>query len=430
MPDQNILAINAGSSSLKFGLYAPGSASSSPNAPDETRILDGQADGIGRASSKIELKDAACRTLRSESVNFHSQDEALTLAAQWLAEYSNSKPVAIGHRIVHGGPRLTTHQRITPAVIDDLRACVHFAPLHIPAALALIASTEKLFPGVPQFACFDTAFHTTMPESAAHFPLPQNLYDEGIRRYGFHGLSYESIVRQLDKDLPPRTVVAHLGNGASLCAIKDGRSIDTSMGLTPTGGVPMATRSGDLDPGVLLYLLRVKKFGADSLEKLLNHDSGLIALSVGKSDMRDLESAAASGDAKSQLAIEIFCTAIRKTIAAYAAALAGLDLLVFTGGIGEHAAPVRAKICEGLSFLGVTIDPAANLASSTNTDASATAAGNAADPATSASANASGNPRDSSIISTPSSAIQVRVIVAQEDAQIALHSRSLLDSRS
>jgi acetate kinase len=409
--DQNILAINAGSSSLKFGLYAPRSAAGPSSAPDETRVLDGQADGIGRPSGHIELKDVAGRTLRSETANFRSQDEALTRAAQWLAEFSNSKPVAIGHRIVHGGPRLITHQRITPALIDDLRSCVHFAPLHIPAALALIASTEKLFPTTPQFACFDTAFHTTMPESAAHLPLPQDLYDEGIRRYGFHGLSYESIVRQLGKDLPPRTVVAHLGNGASLCAIQNGRSIDTSMGLTPTGGIPMATRSGDLDPGVLLYLLRVKKLGADSLEKVLNHDSGLIALSAGKSDMRDLESAAASGDAKSRLAIEIFCNEIRKTIAAYAAALAGLDLIVFTGGIGEHAPLIRAKISEGLSFLGLTIDTAANAAAST------------AD-------NNAGTPRVTSIISTPSSAISVRVIATQEDAQIALHSRSLLDSRS
>jgi acetate kinase len=399
LPDRLILAINAGSSSLKFGLYAPSAVAGPSNAPDETRILDGQADGIGRPSGKIELKDAAGKTLRAETVNFPSQDEALARAAQWLAEFTNSQPVAIGHRIVHGGPRLTTHQRITAAVIDELRACVHFAPLHIPAALALIASTEKLFPGVPQFACFDTAFHTTMPESAAHFPLPQNLYDEGIRRYGFHGLSYESIVRQLGKDLRPRTVVAHLGNGASLCAIKDGRSMDTTMGLTPTGGIPMATRSGDLDPGVLLYLLRVKKLDADSLEKLLNQDAGLVALSAGKSDMRDLESAAASGDAKSQLAIEIFCNAIRKTIAAFAAALGGLDLLVFTGGIGEHAAPIRAKICDGLSFLGLTLDRAANQ---------------------SASAQAS------TVISSPSSATHARVIVTQEDAQIARHSRSLL----
>jgi len=399
VPDQLILAINAGSSSLKFGLYAPGSASGPSNAPDETRIFDGQADGIGRAAGIIELKDATGSALRSEGADFKSQGEALARAAQWLAEFSNSKPVAIGHRIVHGGPRLTTHQRITAAVIDDLRASVHFAPLHIPAALALIASTEKLFPGVPQFACFDTAFHTTMPESAAHFPLPQNLYDEGIRRYGFHGLSYESIVRLLGKDLPPRTAVAHLGNGSSLCAIRDGRSIDTSMGLTPTGGIPMATRSGDLDPGILLYLLRVKKLDADSLEKLLNHDAGLIALSAGKSDMRDLESAAASGDAKSQLAIEIFCAQIRKTIAAYAAALAGLDLLVFTGGIGEHAAPIRAKICEGLSFMGLSLDSAAN--------------------------NSASN-QSSTIISTADSAIAARVVVTEEDAQIARHSRALL----
>ncbi len=412
MPDHNILAINAGSSSLKFGLYAPAPTDSGDaHDLDEIRILDGLAEGIGRASGKIELKDASGATLRSRDADFKSPDQALTLAAQWLAEFSNSKPIAIGHRVVHGGPRLTAHQRITPAVIADLRACVHFAPLHIPAALALIESTEKLFPGIPQFACFDTAFHTTIPESAAHFPLPQALYQEGIRRYGFHGLSYESIVRQMGKDkaLPPRTVVAHLGNGASLCAIKDGRSIDTSMGLTPTGGIPMATRSGDLDPGILLYLMRVKNLDAEALEKMLNHDSGLVALSAGKSDMRDLESAAASGDSKSQLAIEIFCAQIRKTIAAYAAALGGLDLIVFTGGIGEHAVPIRAKICQGLAFLGVAFDSAANIAL------------NAPEATT-----AHSRPRPSSAISAPHSLVSVRVLVTQEDAQIARHSRALL----
>jgi acetate kinase len=344
MPEGSILVINAGSSSLKFGLY-----------PEQGNALwDGLADGIGRGSGKLELKDNQGRVLRSERVAFSSEGDALNRAAQWLGELSPNEPSAIGHRIVHGGPRLVTHQIITPAVLDDLRKCVHFAPLHIPVAIQLIETAARLYPNVPQFACFDTAFHQTMPEAAARFPIPREWFDEGIRRYGFHGLSYESIVYQLRDNLPSRLVIAHLGSGASLAAVKDGKSVDTTMGLTPTGGIPMATRSGDLDPGLFLYLMRAKQMNADSLEQLLNHDSGLTGVSGGMSDMRDLESASDGGDGKAQLAIEIFCAAIRKTIAAYAAVLGGVDMLVFAGGIGEHSERVRNGVCSGLAFLGIS----------------------------------------------------------------------------
>jgi acetate kinase len=328
-------------------------------------------------------------------VRFASEDEALSHAARRLAEISELRPVAIGHRVVHGGPHLVAHQLITSAVLAELHNCVHFAPLHIPTALRLITAAEKAYPQLPQFACFDTAFHTTIPEVGSRFALPRPLFDEGIHRYGFHGLSYESIVYQLGAELPSRTVIAHLGNGASLAAVKDGRSVDTSMGLTPTGGIPMATRSGDLDPGVLLYLLRVKKMNADSLEHMLNRESGLTGISSGKSDMRDLESAAAGGDQKAQIAIEMFCTAIRKVVAAYSAVLGGLDMLVFSGGIGEHSAPVRSNVCNGLGFLGVSIDDA-------------------------------GNQTNSSTLSTKGSKVGVRIVPSQEDLQIARHSRALL----
>src|SRR5579862_8636763 len=388
MPDEPVLVINSGSSSLKFGLYIQ-------RDDEEQAVLDGLADGIGRDSGKLELKDAQCRTLRSENVRFASEDEALSQAARWLAENSQLKPVAVGHRVVHGGPHLLAHQLITPAVLAELQNCIHFAPLHIPTALRLIRAAEKAYPQLPQFACFDTAFHATIPEVGSRFGLPRPLFDEGIHRYGFHGLSYESIVYQLGPELPRRTVIAHLGNGASLAAVKGGRSVDTSMGLTPTGGIPMATRSGDLDPGVLLYLLRVKKMNADSLERVLNRESGLTGISAGKSDMRDLESAAASGDQKAQIAIEIFCTGIRKAIAAYAAVLGGLDMLVFSGGIGEHSAPVRSRVCNGLGFLGVSIDDA-------------------------------GNQSNADTISTKGSKVRVRVVPSQEDLQIARHSRALL----
>ena len=231
MAEQSILVINTGSSSLKFGLYAEKDG-------DEQVLFDGLADGIGQSSGTLEVKDASGKTLRSEKIGFVSRHDALTYAAQWLNELAPGKPYAIGHRVVHGGPRLVAHQRITPEVVSELQACVHFAPLHIPMALQLIAEAEHAYADVPQFACFDTAFHTTMPETAARFPLSRGLYDEGIRRYGFHGLSYESIVHQLGSKLPGRVVMAHLGSGASLAAVKDGKSVDTSMGLTPTGGIP------------------------------------------------------------------------------------------------------------------------------------------------------------------------------------------------
>ncbi len=387
MSDARILVINTGSSSLKFGLYAEKDG-------DEQVLLDGLADGIGQSSGTLEIKDGTGTSLRSEKIGFASRHDALTHASRWLNELSPGKPYAIGHRVVHGGPRLVEHQRITPALVAELKACVHFAPLHIPMALQLIAEAQQAYPDIPQFACFDTAFHRTLPETSARFPLSRSLFDEGIRRYGFHGLSYESIVYQLGKKLPSRTVMAHLGSGASLAAVKDGRSVDTSMGLTPTGGIPMATRTGDLDPGVLLYLQRAKKMDADALEKLLNHDAGLAALSGGTSDMRKLQTAAEKGDHDAALAIEVFCLSIRKVIAGYAAVLGGLDMLIFAGGIGEHSVQVRSGVCEGLGFLGLAIDKDANQASK-------------------------------GTISAAESTIQVCIVASQEDRQIARHCRDL-----
>lgn len=390
MSEELILVINTGSSSLKFGLYE--------NKNGEERILiDGLADGIGRKDSSLVVKDATGRVLRSENLRFESQEGALNQAAQWLGELSQPQPCAIGHRVVHGGPRLLAHQLITPAVVKELQSCVHFAPLHIPVALQMIEQAGQTYREIPQFACFDTVFHATIPEVAARLPLPRELFEEGIRRYGFHGLSYESLVYQLGAGLPSRTVMAHLGNGASLAAVKEGRSVDTTMGLTPTGGIPMSTRSGDLDPGVLLYLLRVKQMNADSLENLLNHHSGLTALSGGKSDMRDLEAAADAGDSQAQLAIDVFCAAIRQVISAYTAVMGGIDMLIFAGGIGEHSARVRSTVCRGLDFLGVAINDAANTTGS-----------------------------NTKPISTQQSRVRVRIVPSQEDLQIARHCRAMV----
>lgn len=349
--DGLVLAINSGSSSLKFGLYAARNG-------EEIAVLEGGADGIGQPIGRLGIEDAQNRdpqknVLLDEKYTLASQGEALVEIVQAVSRFSKASPVAVGHRVVHGGPHLREHIRITPAVIKTLNESVHFAPVHIPASVALIRKAEELFPDTPQFACFDTAFHATLPEVSFRFGLPTELYRKGVQRFGFHGLSYESIVRRLGPSIPPRTVCAHLGNGASLAALRNGRSVDTSMGLTPTGGIPMATRSGDLDPGVLLFLMRTEKLGADELEKLLNHQSGLVALSNGKSDMRELQDAAAKGESDALLAVNVFAVAVRKFIGAYAAELGGLDLLVFTGGIGEHSSYVRKSVLEGMEFLGL-----------------------------------------------------------------------------
>jgi acetate kinase len=352
--EELVLAVNSGSSSLKFGLYRHPRGDCNPQL-----MLAGGASGIGHPNGRLEIQDAAGKKLLDEAYKLNSQGHALKEILGQIEKQGHGRPAALGHRVVHGGPHLRAHQIIDNALLEKLVAATQFAPIHIPAAIALIRETEKLLPEAKQYACFDTAFHSTMPEKARHLPLPQRLYDMGIERYGFHGLSYESIVTRLGAAIPARVVCAHLGSGASLVALSNGKSIDTSMGMTPVGGIPMATRSGDFDPGVVLFLMRTEQLNADQLESLLNHDSGLLALSGGESDMRLLEESAAKGDPKARLAIAVFAHAVRKMVGAYAAELGGLDLLVFTGGIGEHSTGVRNWICDGLDFLGITSgDPA------------------------------------------------------------------------
>ena len=361
----NILALNSGSSSLKLGLF--------------------RVDSTG------------AEKLLSESVATADHPDAMSRVASVLAASGMPPPDAIGHRIVHGGFALRQHGRIDDAVLGQLQAAAAFAPLHAPAALALIRYAQAQFPGVPQVACFDTQFHAGLPDVARVLPIARELQSEGIQRYGFHGLSFESIVRQLGHDLPERLVIAHLGNGASITAVKAGRSIDTSMGLTPSGGVIMGTRSGDLDPGVLVHLMREKKFDVAGLEALLDQRSGLLGISGLSSDMRHLHEAAAT-NRDARLAIEMFCYSVRKQVAAMVAVLDGLDLLVFTGGIGENDAPVRAEICAGLAFIGVSLDASRNGAES----------------------------KSAGLISDDASRCQVLVLASQEDEQIARHAWALL----
>ena len=347
--DDLILALNSGSSSLKFGVYYRG-------ANDEEALLTGSADGIGHSNGSLQIRSSDGKILVGRECIHESQTEALATLAAEVRDHLHGAPAAVGHRVVHGGPELHTHQLITPQVLDQLRAATHFAPLHIPQALMLITSAQSIFPVAAHFACFDDAFHRTIPEVASHFPLPQRYFDAGIRRYGFHGLSYESLVHHFGAQLPERAIFAHLGNGASLCAVRNGLSVDTTMGLTPTGGIPMGTRSGDLDPGVVLYLPRNEKLGADELEDLLNHRSGLFALSSGDSDVKTLEVSMRSKDPLAALALNVFAISVRKVIGAYAALLGGIDLLVFTGGIGEHSNHIRSLASGGLEFLGITAD--------------------------------------------------------------------------
>jgi acetate kinase len=349
--DDLILALNSGSSSLKFGIYSSGSSDS-----DEQPLLSGSAEGIGHNNGSLHIRSSDGKALVARECVHESQSDALAVLATELRDHIHAAPVAVGHRIVHGGPELRTHQLITPQVLDKLRSATHFAPLHIPQALTLIASAQSIFPSASQFACFDDAFHRTIPEVASHLALPQKYFDAGVQRYGFHGLSYESLVHHFGARLPERAIFAHLGNGASLCALRNGQSVDTTMGFTPTGGIPMGTRSGDLDPGVFLYLLRNEKLSADQLEDLLNHQSGLFGLSSGESDVKALEERARSNDARASLALNVFATSVRKVIGAYAALLGGIDLLVFTGGIGEHSKHIRSLAADGLDFLSLSAE--------------------------------------------------------------------------
>ncbi|HZD45667.1 MAG TPA: acetate/propionate family kinase [Acidobacteriaceae bacterium] len=391
-----ILTINSGSSSLKLGLYR-----ADTHIVDPQLLYRGATDAIGKPGGSLAITDAGGKTIHREDASHESQSSAFAHAAQKLQQLSGTHPDAIGYRVVHGGPYLREHCRITPQVLDTLRAATHYAPLHIPGALALIDTASKLYPLVPAFACFDTAFHTTMPAEASTYAIPVRFREEGVQRYGFHGLSYESVVAAFGASsgaVPARLVVAHLGNGASLCAIAEGRSVDTSMGLTPTGGIPMSTRSGDLDPGVVLFLARAGHLDSNALESVLNHDSGLAGLSSGISDLRELTAAADQGSATANQAIAIFCRSIAKTIASYVAVLGGLDCLVFTGGIGEHSAVVREQVCRQLGFLGLAV-------------------------------HAEANQRNAATISQPTGAIRVQIIPADEDGRIAHHVHELFSRK-
>jgi acetate kinase len=382
-----ISCLNSGSSSLKFALYQIGDGK-------ETLLAQGAVERNDAEIARLWIHSAQ-RKIEKTCTGISSTSAALRAASIELERLQVPHPDAAGHRLVHGGPHHAAPERITDTLLNELRSLIPFAPLHLPDEIAGIEAVTSHFSSLPQVACFDTAFHRSMPEVAQRFALPRALWDQGIRRYGFHGISYEYIMRTLGVNPPSRLIIAHLGNGASMAAVKNGSPLDTTMGFTPAGGLMMGTRSGDLDPGIILYLLNKKRFDAHGLAELVNHQSGLLGV-AGISDMKTLLERTDT-EADAAMAVQMFCYQVRKQIGALSAALGGLDLLVFTGGIGERAARVRWEACRGLEHLGVTLDHEQN-------DANA------------------------DTISTPDCRCLVRVIPTNEDLMIARHTYELVFS--
>ena len=391
MASMPVLVLNSGSSSIKFSVYEASDG-------QRTKLHEGAVDGIGTEQGSFWIKDASGKKLVDQTRALPTRAVAFKLVADALHSTSFPNPVAIGHRMVSGGPTVQDNQRITPELIDEMERYTAFAPLHTPIAVYIMREALRLFPGIPNFVILDTYFHRTMPEVAKHMPIPAEYCDMGVRRYGAHGVSYESIVYQLQPNVPEKLIVAHLGNGASISAIRKGECLDTSMGLTPTGGIISGTRTGDIDPGVLLFILRkinetakTAEEAADRLEVVVSKKAGLLGVSELSNDMRDLRDAINAGNAKAKLAVDKFTWTIARWIGSYVAELGGLDMLVFTGGIGENDINARAEICAGLGALGIIVDAERN------------------------------NCRGEATISAANSPVTVRVIPPAEDLIIVNH---------
>ena len=349
--DAYLLTVNAGSSSVKFALFGAN------NLTNE--VLQASIENIGQDTSRMIINGVV------SPVDAPTHSVATSLLADAVSKEVPTKHIAaVGHRIVHGGSKYYKPQLVTPQLLKDLRELTAFDPEHLPAQLSLIETLSRQLVGVPQVVCFDTAFHHDLPAPARLLPIPRHFANEGIRKYGFHGLSYEFIVtelRRVEGDIAAggKVIIAHLGSGASLVALKDGKSVDTTMGMTPASGIPMSTRSGDLDPGLVLYLQRNHGYTPDKFNHMVNFESGLLGVSETSADMKRLLEIEDS-DVRAKEAIELFCYQVKKSIGALAASIGGISTLVFTGGMGENAPRIRAKICEGLEFLGVILDPEQN----------------------------------------------------------------------
>jgi len=380
-----ILTINGGSSSIKFALF---------EASDPLRrVLEGGIDRIGLPEAALRVKGLDQADNFSRSVPAPDHTVAVGALMDWIEErLGRNALTAVGHRVVHGGPKYSKPQRITSEMVAELHRLSPFDPDHLPEEILLTEAFHRRFPGLPQVACFDTAFHHDLPRVARLLPIPRRYEAQGVRRYGFHGLSYAFLMGELARlagteAAQGRIILAHLGNGASLAAVRRGKSIDTSMSFTPAAGVPMSTRSGDLDPGLVWYLARTEKMSAKQFNEMVNSQSGLLGVSETSSDMSDLLKRETQ-DVRAAEAIALFCYQVKKWIGAFAAALGGLDMLVFSGGIGENAPTVRTRICEGLGFLGIELEEKRN---ATN----------------------------EGVISVPTSRVVVRVIRTDEELMIA-----------
>src|SRR5581483_9426224 len=355
----HILTINGGSSSIKFALFRSDS--------ELTRLYTGQFSRIGLPDAELEITNALTHAQEKHAVNAPNHAACIKPLLEWLSPHADLNELqAVGHRIVHGGPKFSAPERITLQVLAELERIQSYAPEHLPAEIALIRAFAEHDSSLLQIACFDTAFHQTLPRSAQILPIPRRYFAHGVRRYGFHGLSYEYLMSELARiagrdAAHGRVILAHLGNGASMTAVRDGKSVDTTMAFTPTAGLVMSTRTGDLDPGISAYLARADKSTPETVYQILHAQSGLLGISETSSDMRDLL-AHEQSDERAADAIAIFCQQAKKFIGAYAAVLGGLDTLVFSGGIGENAPVIRARICDGLQFLGIELDSSRNQA--------------------------------------------------------------------
>jgi acetate kinase len=391
--DDRILTINSGSSSLKGALFLMGES--------ETLKLSARIERIGLPNGHFLVKDGDDQILTENHANFPDHAIGLKTFLKWLQKRENNLD-AVGHRVVYGGQHYAEPQRITPKLEKTLAKLKRLDPDHLPRELEAIRTVRRSYPNLRQVACFDTAFHRHMPQVAQIYPLPRQLWSDGVRRFGFHGLSYEFLVEDLNrvagvKAADRRMIIAHLGNGASMAAIRGGKSIDTTMGFTPTGGLMMGTRSGDLDPGVILFLLENRGLSPTAVRDLVNRQAGLLGASGITSDMRELL-AKEMANPQAAEAVALFCYQAKKFLGALIAVLGGLDTLIFTAGIGESAPPIRWRICEGMEFLGIRLDSVRN-------------------------------ERNASIISRGDSPVTVRVMKTNEELMIARHTRSLIHSK-
>jgi acetate kinase len=390
---KKILALNTGSSSIKFALYEISEA--------EELLFTGSLTRIGHEDGAFSVRDGQSKSIASKSIVVQDHDAACAYLFSWVVSQGDAcKPDAIGHRMVHGGPHYSSPQVVSPELIASLEELVPYAPEHLPQALKAVGHASKRFPGTLQVTCFDTSFHSSMPPVARFYPLPESIRSEGVQRYGFHGLSYEYLLGELERhggrDVSQgRIIFAHLGHGASMAAVKEGRSIDTTMGFSPAGGLVMSTRTGDLDPGVILFLLQQDKMNAAQIKEMVNRQSGLLGISGISDDMQVLLSMERQ-NLKAREAVDMFCYRAKMSLGSYAAVMGGVDTLVFSGGIGEHAAAIRSRICEGLGFLGIAVD-------------------------------ASRNDVSSPVISPDGSAVTVRVIATNEELMIVRHTLGILD---